>query len=153
MPQPSIIVVAAATLVLAAACNSETTGPANPNGETMSARIDGEAWSAQSIAIDSAPPSLLVIRGENAARTLALVIPLGQGAGRQTVGSTTPIAAVLVIGPESWAASRTQGGAGSITLTTVVPGHVAGTFEFTMAHEGASPAARAVTSGKFDVRY
>jgi len=153
MPQPYIIVVASATLVLGAACGGDTTGPANPNGEAMSARIDGEAWSAQSIAIDSAPPSLLVIRGENATRTLALVIPLNQGAGRQTVGSTTPIAAVLVIGPQSWAASRTQGGAGSVTLTTVVPGHVAGTFEFTMAHEGASPAAREVTSGKFDVRY
>jgi len=78
MPQPYIIVVAAATLVLGAAFGGDTTGPANSNGEAMSARIDGEAWSAQSIA---------------------------------------------------------------------------GTFEFTMAHEGASPAAREVTSGKFDVRY
>ena len=153
MPQPYIIVVAAATLVLGAACGGDTTGPANPNGEAMSARIDGEAWSAQSITIDSSPPSLLVVQGANATRTLTLIIPLSQGAGRQTVGSTTPIAAVLVVGPQWWAASRTQGGAGSITLTTVVSGHVAGTFEFTMAREGASPAAREVTSGKFDVRY
>jgi hypothetical protein len=30
---------------------------------------------------------------------------------------------------------------------------IAGTFEFTLAREGATPAARAVTSGAFDVRY
>ena len=154
MPQPSVLVVAVATLALCAACGGDTTGPAKPNGETMSARIDGEVWSANSIGVDSAPPSLLVVQGANAGRTLTLVIPLSQGAGRQTVGSTTPIAAGLVIGPQSWMASRTQGGAGSITLTTVAPGHVAGTFAFTLAaHDGASPAAREVTSGTFDVRY
>jgi hypothetical protein len=34
-----------------------------------------------------------------------------------------------------------------------VPGHVAGTFEFTLAREGTSPAERQVTAGKFDVKY
>jgi hypothetical protein len=119
----------------------------------MSARIDGAAWSAMSITIDSMAPSLLIVRGANATQELTLVIPLGPGAGPQVVGSTTPIAAVLVTGPQSWAASRTQGGAGRITLTTVALGHVVGTFEFTLAHEGASPSTRQVTSGGFDVKY
>jgi len=60
----------------------------------------------------------------------------------------------LVIGSQSWLASRTQGGAGSVTLTTAARGHIAGTFEFTLAaHEGALPADRRVSSGKFDVKY
>ena len=153
MRQASTIVVAA-TLVALIGCGGDTTGPAKPNGVAMSARIDDAAWSAVSVATDSAPPSLLVLSGTNATATLTLVIPMGPGLGTQVVGSTTPIAAGLVKGGQSWMASRTQGGAGSITLTTVAPGHVAGTFEFALAaHDGASPATQPVTAGAFDVRY
>jgi hypothetical protein len=152
MRHPSTLV-AAAALVLLAACGDDTTSPPTSDAGGMSARIAGTAWSAMSIAIDSAPPSLLVVRGTNATATLTLVIPVSQGLGTQTVGSTTPIGAGLMIGSQAWAASRTQGGAGSITLTTAAPGHVAGTFQFTLAHEGASPAEQQVTSGRFDVTY
>lgn len=148
----SSTIVAAAALILLAACGDDTTGPAKSDAG-MSARIAGAAWSAMSIATDTAPPSLIVVRGTNATATLTLVIPASQGPGTQTVGSTTPIAAGLIIGSQTWAASRTQGGAGSITLTTAAPGHLAGTFQFTLAHEGASPAEQQVTSGRFDVKY
>ena len=148
----SSTIVAAATLILLAACGSDTSGPAKSDAG-MSARIAGAAWSAMSIAIDSGPPSLIVVRGTNATATLTLVIPANQGLGTQTVGSTTPIAAGLLIGSQTWGASRTQGGSGSITLTTAAPGHLAGTFQFTLAHEGASPAEQQVTSGRFDVTY
>jgi hypothetical protein len=40
-----------------------------------------------------------------------------------------------------------------VTLATIEPGRVAGTFEFTMAREGTSPAEQQVTSGRFDVKY
>src|SRR5512133_1261959 len=111
--RPQSTAVAAVASLLLAACGGETTGPAKPNARTMSAQIDGAEWSAKSVAIDSAPPSLLVIGGENATQTLTLVIPLGGGGGQQTIGGPTPMAAVLVMGTQSWAASRTQGGAGS----------------------------------------
>jgi hypothetical protein len=117
----------------------------------MSAIIDGAAWNATSVAIDTAPPSLLVVRGVNATQALTLVIPVNQGAGLQTIGGPTPMAAALVAGQQAWQASRTQGGAGSIRLTTVAPGHVAGTFEFTL--NGRDVLARRVTSGVFDVKY
>jgi hypothetical protein len=149
----SSTLVAVAALVLLTACGGDTTGPAKSDGRGMSARIGGAAWSAMSIATDTAPPSLIVVTGTNATATLTLVIPVGQGLGTQAVGGTTPIAAGLVIGPQAWLASRTQGGAGSITLTTAAPGHLAGTFQFTLAHEGASPAQQQVTSGRFDVKY
>jgi hypothetical protein len=119
----------------------------------MSARIDAAAWSASSIAIDSIAPSLLFVTGTNATQTLTILIPMNQGPGTQTVGSTTPVAAVLAMGSQSWAASRTQGGSGSITLTTVTPGHVVGTFEFTMERSGGTLLPRRVTTGKLDVRY
>jgi hypothetical protein len=148
--RPTII---AAALVLATACGGDTTGPAKSDGRTMSARIDAAAWSASSIAIDSIAPSLLFITGTNATQALTILIPVNQGPGTQTVGSTTPVAAVLAMGSQSWAASRTQGGSGRITLTTVTPGHLVGTFEFTMERQGGAAVARQVSTGKFDVRY
>ena len=146
--------VAITALVTLCACDRDTTGPAKPSHGSMSAVIDGAAWTAVSIATDSVVPSSIIIQGSNATQTLVVAIPVDQGLGIQTVGSTTPVFAGLVIGSQSWLASRTQGGSGSITLTTVVPGHIVGTFQFTMAgHEGASPAERQVSSGQFDVRY
>jgi len=53
----SSTIVAAAALVLLAACGGDTTGPAKSDAGGMSARIAGAAWSAMSIATDTAPPS------------------------------------------------------------------------------------------------
>jgi uncharacterized protein DUF6252 len=142
------------TLLLLSACDHDTTGPAKPTNRTLSAVIDGASWSAVSITIDSLAPASIVIFGTKANETLAIAIPLDQGPGTQIIGSTTPVFAGLILGSQSWLASRTQGGAGSITLTTVTPGHIVGTFEFTMAaHEGASPTERRVSAGTFDVKY
>jgi len=123
-------------LVTLCACDRDTTGPAKPNHGSMSAVIDGAAWTPVSIATDSAAPSSIIIQGSDATQRLVIAIPVDQGPGKQTVGSTTPVFAGLVIASQSWLASRTQGGAGSVTLTTAARGHIAGTFEFTLAaHE------------------
>jgi hypothetical protein len=105
-------------LVTLCACGHDTTGPANRNNGSMSAVIDGAAWTAVSIATDSAAPSSIIIQGSDATQRLVIAIPVDQGPGKQTVGSTTPVFAGLVMGSQSWLASRTQGGAGSVTLTT-----------------------------------
>ena len=142
------------TLLMLSACDHDTTGPAKPNIRTMSAVIDGSSWSAVSITIDSLAPSSIVIFGTKATETLAIAIPVDLGPGTQTVGGTTPLFAGLVSGSQSWLASRTQGGAGTVALTTVAPGHIVGTFEFTLArHDDGSLAERRVSSGRFDVRY
>lgn len=142
------------TVLMLSACDHDTTGPANPNNPSMSAVIDGARWSAVSITIDSLAPSSIVIFGTKATETLAIAIPVDQGPGTQTVGGTTPLFAGLIKGSQSWLASRTQGGAGSVTLTTVAPHHLVGTFEFTLArHDDGSLAERRVGSGQFDVKY
>ena len=102
-------------LVTLCACGHDTTGPATRNNGSMSAVIDGAAWTAVSIATDSAAPSSIIIQGSDATQRLVIAIPVDQGPGKQTVGSTTPVFAGLVIGSHSWLASRTQGGAGSVT--------------------------------------
>lgn len=150
MGKPSYIVGVMA-LVLVSACDA--TGPAKSNKGTMAAVIDGAEWSAVSITTDSTVPSV-VIQGSNGTSELVVAIPVSPGPGKQVVGSTTPVFGVLVTGSKWWAASRTQGGAGSVTLTTVEPGHIVGTFEFTMAaHDDALPSERRVRFGRFDVKY
>ena len=147
-------ILAFAALVIVSACGGDPTPPTKPNTRTMTARIDGSTWSAVSIEIDSTPPSILIVKGMSAGQLLALGIPLGPGVGTQDVGAPTPVFGTLGIGSQAWVASRTQGGAGSITLTTVAPGHVAGTFSFTLAAQpGATPASRQITAGAFDIVY
>ena len=155
MKKLSLSLVVAAALILSA-CDHDTTGPAKPgtSSATMSAVIDGAGWSAVSITIDSLAPSSIVIFGTKATETLAIAIPVDLGRGTQTVGGPTPLFAGFVVGSQSWLASRTQGGAGSVTLTIVEPRHIVGTFDFTLAaHDGALPSERRVGSGQFDVRY
>jgi hypothetical protein len=144
------------TVLILSACDHDTTGPAKPGtaSATMSAVIDGAGWSAVSVTIDSLAPSSIVIFGTKATQTLAIAIPVDQGPGTQPVGGPTPVFAGLISGSQSWLASRTQGGAGSVTLTIVEPRHIVGTFEFTLAaHDGALPSERRVGLGQFEVRY
>ncbi len=150
----SSLVVAIAASLLVTACGGDPAGPPKlPNG-TMSARVDGVAWNAASIATDPAEPSSLVITGTNPARMLVLLLLLNGGPGTQVIGGPTPLAAGLTEGSMAWAASRTQGGEGSVTVTTATVGHVAGTFELMLAaNEDETPATRRVTLGAFDVTY
>ena len=120
----------------------------------MSASVDGVTWTAVSISTTPAEPSSLVIVGTDPGQTIVLLVPLDEGPGTQVIGGPTPLAAGLTIGAQAWLASRTQGGSGTVTLTTATSGRVAGTFEFTLAgRDGVTPATRRVTSGAFDVTY
>jgi len=151
-------IIALAALVTLAACggsNSDgVTNPKKPNNGTMSARIDGAAWSAISIATGGGAGTSLIITGSNITQTIAIIVPLNSGTGTKTMGQSSVVSGTLIIGSQQWAANPAQGGTGSITLTTVASGHVAGTFSFTMAaQQGATPATRQVTSSQFDVTY
>jgi len=151
-------VIAISALLALAACGGDSNGgvtnPKKPNNGTMSARIDGAAWSAISIATGSGTGSALIVTGSNIAQTLAIIVPINTGTGTKTMGQSSVVSGTLIVGSQQWAANPAQGGTGSITLTTVAAGHVAGTFSFTMAaQQGATPATRQITSGQFDVTF
>ena len=136
------------------ACGGDPASPPMPPARAMSASVDGVTWTAVSISTTPAEPSSLVIVGTDPAQTLVLLVPVGEGPGTQVIGGPTPLAAGLTMDSQAWLASRTQGGSGSVTLTTATSGRVAGTFEFTLAgRDGVTPATRRVTSGAFDVTY
>ena len=78
---------AVTALITLCACDRDTTGPATPRNGSMSAVIDGAAWTAVSIATDSAAPSSIIIQGSDATQRLVIAIPVDQGPGKQTVAS------------------------------------------------------------------
>lgn len=141
-------------MLLSACGGDNSTGPTKPNNGSMSAQIDGKPWSAMSIATSSGAGSSLIVAGTNITEIVTIVIPLDQGTGAKTMGFSSTVSGAYAIGSQSWVANPVQGGTGTITLTTVAAGHVAGTFEFTLAAlQGVTPATRQVTSGQFDVKY
>jgi Family of unknown function (DUF6252) len=149
---------ATAALVFVAACGGGSDGgPTNPNqnpnsNRSMSARVDGTAWTATSVAA-GVTNGLLIIAGSNITQTFAIAAAVNQGTGTQTVGPTSVTYGNLMVGQQSWAANGSQGGTGSITLTTLTANRAVGTFSFTLKalSQGATPASRQITSGAFDV--
>ena len=158
MRQPFAILGTAA-LVVVAACGggSSDKGPTNPNqnpnsNRSMSARVDGTAWTATSVAA-GVTNGVLIIAGTNVTQTVTVSAVVSQGTGTQTVGQTSLASGSLLVGQQQWSASGLQGGTGSVTLTTLTATRAVGSFSFTVQGrtQGATPASRQITSGVFDV--
>lgn len=155
----SSVAALAAALFVALACGGGSKNPAGPdnsnNGSTggsMSASIDGTAWS--SIAVYTGKASgIAVISGSDIARTVTISFAT-TGIGTQTIGPGSVAGGQVAVGLQAWQAKEGGLGSGSVTLNTVTSTHAVGTFAFTaVATQGVTPAQRQVTNGTFDVRY
>jgi hypothetical protein len=139
-------------LVLAvgvAACGSDD--PVGPSdAAAMSARIDGQVWSP-SFAVATVPPTssgFAAVSSSDGTTTIGFAFP--GAAGTYEIGASTGTNGNLTIGSVTWVASAGVG-SGTIVVTSLTSERVTGTFEFTMAASGATPATRVVTNGQFDV--
>jgi hypothetical protein len=154
MRKPRTWLLTAAVVLAAIGCgDSNPVGPGT-SGNTMTANVDGQAWSA-------VPAIIQVVRNQGiiaigGASTQAIGIGIAfpdQGPGTYTIGPTAVTNANVVDGSDTWIAGSTNG-SGSIVVTTLTSTNVAGTFSFTAAATGgATPATRQVTSGAFDVEF
>jgi hypothetical protein len=154
--------VAIASLVSAIACGgSDSKGVTNPNPNsagTMSARIDGAAWTAVAVSV-GANTNGLIISGANSSGTpIAVAIGMSRalGTGTQTFGSNANALGTLTVGTGSWSATGLQGigGSGSVTLTTLTSNRAAGSFAFNAAPlAGGATGTKVVTVGVFDVKF
>jgi hypothetical protein len=137
----------------------------NPTGTSrMTATIDGQSWSANTAtgsvtAIQFAPKSggyLILAIGSGVAASVSFTIngiirtgtyPLGVD-GVSVFGGF----AGLTVGAGGVWTTPISGAAGSITITTLTPTQIAGTFVFTATGSGGgATGAKAVTNGTFDV--
>lgn len=157
MPQ-SRVLASFTALALLAGCggggNEDLTGPSS-NG-TMSATINGTAWSATTVTQASRAGNVLTIGGSNPSWQLLLTIPNVTAPGTYTVAATGGTMQLVQAnaGGAAWTASM-LGGTGSLTVTTLSSTRAVGTFTFTGNATAGTPAGgtRNVTAGQFDVRF
>ncbi len=146
-----------APLIFSSACGGSSKNPAAPNNppsgaSSMSASIDGTAWTAIAVTAGKAPGTLIV-SGSDVVRTLTVSFA-ATATGSQTIGPNSVALGMVVIGGQSWQANAVGTGGGTVNITTLTANRVVGTFTFTaVGGQGATPASRQVTNGKFDVRY
>lgn len=141
-------------LLVPAACGSdgpsEPNPPGAPNG-TMTAMIDGVAWSA-TIITPGITGGISAIGGSDGGRTLAWAW-VESGTGTYQIGGAVGFNANLTVAGGTWVANNT-GGSGTLVVTTRTASRVAGTFSFTMtAGSGNASGTKTVTQGTFDITF
>lgn len=146
--------------------NGNPTGPGNGGnngGNSMSATIDGQAWSndAGGVSVSGAPNDqgvgLMIITGIKVSPVSSVSITLGYVLGPGTyplgVNHLTTQGGFGTYSRDSngWV-TPLSGQAGSVTITTRTATRIAGTFNFTADPTGGSGGASVVvTNGSFDV--
>jgi hypothetical protein len=144
--------IAASALVFMAACSDSGATAANHiGGRTMSATVDGTAWSTTTLA-GSLTNGVVSIVGVNGNQTIG--ISFAATSGPQPIAQTSVVAASLAIGTLTWGAGPGTG-TGTVTVTTATDNHFVGTFSFTAQAlaSGTTPATHQVTAGTFDVTF
>jgi len=155
---------ALAGALLLAGCggDGDPTGPAGGDGP-MSAKINGEAWTAAGLAIAQALPKVpgaFVVQGTEAfgtgseLRTISLTVYNVGGPGTYPLGVNVMVAggtAILANAGGGWG-TPLSGEAGTVTITALDPSRIAGTFSFVAdATTGSATGQVTVTDGEFDL--
>ncbi|HEX7122951.1 MAG TPA: DUF6252 family protein [Gemmatimonadaceae bacterium] len=147
---------AAATLaLLACGDDDDPAGPNAPLNGSLTAVVDGQQWTATTIAADYLGQiGALVIAGSDAAGLgIAFSVPTDD-VGTFTVQTTPGMNATVTAGGVGWLAVAGTG-SGTVTISTLTSSRAVGTFSFVLVADdaGTNPQARTVTSGQFDVTY
>ena len=148
----------AALLAPVAGCGggsgSGAMGPQLPNG-SMSAVIDGQAWSATlSVLAKRAAGNIVSVGGSDANATSMAFAFNDSGPHVYQIGGLSSTNALILSGAKGWSAAALIG-SGEVTITTLTAVEVAGTFDFIApaAQAGTTPAVSHITNGQFDVKF
>lgn len=144
--------IAVPALVLMAACGDSGATDANRiGGRTMSAKVDGAAWSTTTLS-GNLTNGVVVIAGTSGNQ--AIGISFAASSGAQPIAQNSVVAGSLAIGTLTWGAGPGTG-TGTVTVTTATDNHFVGTFSFTAQAlvSGTTPATHQVTAGTFDVTF
>ncbi len=146
------VMAAAGVAAAVAACGGD--GPGGPSAAgSMSATIDGQAWSAATIN-RARSGSGVMISGTGQGLTVNLIVTISEP-GTVVIEPGPNLTNLNVSeGAQAWVASGALG-SGSITFNTLTDAGAAGTFAFTGdLSAGSSPiATRTVTQGTFQVTF
>ncbi|MCC7052955.1 MAG: hypothetical protein IT355_06770 [Gemmatimonadaceae bacterium] len=151
-------VLAVSTLTLAA-CGGGGGGGPTGGGTTgsMSASIDGTSWSSTTASATATPGGIFTLTGVQAGSGVGVTMTIyhigAPGTYPLGVGSTVAGGLASVVEGTSGWSTPLSGAAGTVTVTSVSPTRIGGSFAFTAPRvTGASGlATRAITTGLFDV--
>lgn len=167
-PLPSIHAARGILLVLLAlgvwSCGGDDdggTGPEEEGGDGFRAKVDGQSWVPEPLsiaALGGGGPGAFVITGTQnvggESLTINLLLSNITGTGTFPLGTSTFMyggRAQLSQSGAVWATPN-DGTSGTITLTTLQPGRIAGTFEYRAeASNSEATGTRFVTEGDFDL--
>jgi len=148
------------SVTIMTACGGGGTGPTGGGSGSMSATINGTAWSAQSNLIQFPAPQKQghypLYGARTAGNTLNgvtfnLVGITGPGTYRLgTAGGVSGGFASVNEGSAIWQ-TPLSGAAGTISISTLTDSRIAGTFQFTAEGVVGSSGTREVTNGQFDI--
>lgn len=148
-----------AALVLLGACGEDALSPDEGDSQlangSMSARIDGEAWSATAALAVGYTGGILAFAGSDASQVTIGVGFIPDGLKTYPIGPSEPTNGNLTLGStESWAASSSMG-SGTVTLTSFTANSASGTFTFIAEPVSTTGATgtRSLTEGVFDVTF
>jgi len=124
----------------------------------ITARVDGADWESTVTSADAGvgPLGSITIQGTYAnTRTITIILSNNDEPGTYPLGVTAAnvggLAVYSTTSGESWS-TPPSGAAGSITLTTLAAGRIAGTFSFTATPQGGGATGnKVVTDGAFDL--
>jgi hypothetical protein len=153
----------AAALLFAVACGgSDSSGITGSNGNNntatgnMTATIDGKAWGSPTAGAVF-KSSILSVAGIDLGLTASVGFATGgvtgPGTYSLTFGNQLAGSGNVTEAGKGWT-TGIQGGAGTLTLTTVTANHVVGTFSFdAVGVSGGATGTVHVTNGKFDITF
>lgn len=158
----SLRALALVALGLSVACGgSGPNGPTGGNGGSMSATINGTAWTADPVLIQAPTPqkqghyplygARLVGQSSNGVQLNLIGIP---GPGTYPLGTSGGVSGGVISLNEGSAVWTTplSGAAGTVTITTLTSTRAAGTFQFVAEPAvGGATGTRTVTNGQFDI--
>jgi hypothetical protein len=127
----------------------------------MTARVDGQQWTAVALGVAAIPgqSGTFTITGSEAGNNVSRSINLALynirapgtypfGVGSEMVGGRAQYSTAGVV----WATPN-NGASGSVTITTLTPTRIVGTFEYTaqLSSGSSTTASHSITDGKIDI--
>lgn len=173
MRRPATVFLLLASTLLFLACNGDGNGPddggprGGGGGSVFSAKIDGKSWEASTGMLARAEAGIANIiiitgthiEGNQRASTLSISLYNVSSPGEYPLGmSSMMIGGIATVGEgsgnvgQSWITPH-NGAAGTVNITTLGDGRIAGTFQFSAEAGFGAPegSGRRVTDGRFDM--
>lgn len=147
-------------VLFAVACgSSDSSSVTGTNGlpGPMTASIDGKAWTGAVPAVSYKNNILAIVAIDlSSGITVEVGSAAVKGPGTYSLAFSNLNAGTGLItqGGQGWNSSSTQGGTGSLVVTTLTANHVVATFSFdALPLSGGATGTRHLTNGKVDANY